>query len=335
MERNRLKELLIQFKKQNILVIGDLMLDRYIWGRVERISPEAPVPIVLVNKEEIVCGGACNVAANIARLGARASMVGFLGNDFYGRQLDAELKKISICTDGIIVEPGRQTTVKSRIIGNNQQIARIDREEIEPRGLEMEHKLMSRIESIIKKNNITGIVISDYAKGAISGPVLDYVIRLARKSSIFVSVDPKLKNFHLYKDVGIITPNHAETSQTLGIYLDSEDKFLEAGRTLLKRHKSEAILITRGANGMQLFEKSGRIQHIPTKARKVFDVTGAGDSVIATFALTKACNSTFVEAAEVSNFAAGYVVGILGTATCNPENLLEFFDECTKSTALS
>lgn len=316
---NRGMDILSNFKKGVVLVIGDLVMDHFIWGKVRRISPEAPVPVVEVNSESLMLGGAANVVNNIHSLGGRVLVCGVIGKDDAGKKLVYELKQKGIPSEGVIVEGDRPTSVKTRIIAHSQQVVRFDREKRDKIHLDA---MKSIIDYTKKKIGSVGVVvISDYAKGVISEELVEEVINIARKNNRPVAVDPKVSHFDFYKNVSIITPNNDEASQASGIDIEDNTSLLRAGEVLLNKLGSEAILITRGEHGMSLFENNGGITHIPTVAKEVYDVSGAGDTVIGSVALAIASGASFKEAAVISNFAAGIVVGKVGTATITPQEL--------------
>ena len=308
-----------QFKKARIMVIGDLMVDEYIWGKVARISPEAPVPVVNVTSENLRLGGAGNVVHNIHDLGAKVFVGGTVGNDEMGRRLIMDLSEMGLNTQGIIVDPGRPTTVKTRIIAHHQQVVRFDREVTGPIPDSVREKILERVEERI--DELDAILISDYAKGVVTQPLMDRVRSLAQAKGKILAVDPKVKNFPLFREVTIITPNHQEAAEGAGRIVQSEEDLLEVGKILLERLKVQSVLITRGEKGMSLFQRSGEITHIPTMAKEVYDVTGAGDTAIAVLTLAMAVGASPKEAAILSNYAAGIVVQELGTATVKPWEL--------------
>ena len=309
--------ILREFKKKKILVIGDLILDRYIWGRVSRISPEAPVPIVEVTKEDFLLGGASNVAHNIVALGGSASIVGVIGNDRSGDVLMNLLDERGIQCQGIF-RSTRTTIVKTRVIAHNQQVVRFDKEDKDRLDGKVFRGLLEYIRKMIPNHD--AVIISDYKKGVISSELIREVLKNSKPSHIFVSVDPKVGHFNLYKNVSLITPNLAEASLASGIEIEDEKSLINAGRTLLKTLSCEAVLITRGEQGMSLFEKE-KVTHIPTVTRDVYDVTGAGDTVIAAFTIAHAAGASMKEAAVIANHAAGIVVGKVGTAVATPDQL--------------
>ena len=317
----RLKAIIQKFPKARVLVLGDLILDEFIWGKVERISPEAPVPVGLVNSASFMPGGATNVAGNIASLGGSAFICGVTGDDKAGRTLDLELRKRGVDTSGIIVDAHRPTTVKTRIIAHHQQVVRVDREKSGP----LDDALLEQILTFIRARieTVDAVIIEDYGKGVIVPRLLTRIIPWARKYKKIVTVDPKIDHFSYYKGVTCITPNEKEAQGGSGVIIKDSADIEQAGKKLLKELDLESCLITRGENGMSLFERDGKSIHIPTVAQEVFDVSGAGDTVIATFTLALACGAGKLEAAHLSNFAAGIVVSKMGTAVVTKEELLE------------
>jgi rfaE bifunctional protein kinase chain/domain len=319
--RKRLNTFIDKFPKTRILVVGDIVLDHYIWGKVSRISPEAPVPVVHVTRENLLLGGATNVVNNIHALNGKVSICGVIGRDEAGRQLTHLLREEGITTDGLFVESGRPTTIKTRIIAHSQQVVRFDRETKNEIGRETRARIFDHVRQKIH-DGIDAIVISDYSKGLITRELVRDIVKLAKKKGgVIVSVDPKVNHFGMYSGVTILTPNTNEASIAVKIEIEDENSLRKAGMILLKQLKCDAVLITRGEHGMSLFERGGRITHIPTVAREVFDVTGAGDTVISALTLAMAAGANMVDAAALSNYAAGIVVGVVGTATVKPEAL--------------
>lgn len=304
------RRILNTFKKKKILVIGDLILDRYIWGKVNRISPEAPVPVVEVTDENFLLGGAANVANNIMALGGRATIVGVAGHDRGGEFLRKMLEERGIQHEGVLWG-SRPTTVKTRVIAHSQQVVRFDREE---RG-RVDGKVLKSLFNFIHSTLIEhdAVILSDYRKGVVSSELVREILKYSRPKNIFVSVDPKIGHFHCYKNVSLITPNVMEASIASGIEIKDENSLIKAGRILLRKMSCNAVLITRGEYGVSLFEKD-RVLHIPTVAKNVYDVTGAGDTVIATFTISFISGATMQESAVIANHAAGIVVGEVGTA---------------------
>jgi D-beta-D-heptose 7-phosphate kinase/D-beta-D-heptose 1-phosphate adenosyltransferase len=309
-----------KFHRKRILVIGDVMLDRFIWGSVHRISPEAPVPVVEIRTETTCLGGAANVAANIRSLGATPVPLGVIGRDDEGRKLCEILKKMGAPTSGLITDPGRATTVKTRIIAQHQQVCRTDREDRSPLAPAIHRKAIDRFRIQLPK--VDAVVISDYAKGLITPQFLKEILPAAKSAGRIVCVDPKLQNLAAYQPATVITPNTLEAERSSGITISGKSELQRAGRKILQESRIQHLLITRGEEGMALFEGKDRITYIPTVAREVFDVTGAGDTVISTLALGLVAGLSILEAAMLSNIAAGIVVGKLGTASATPEELI-------------
>lgn len=316
----RAKSLIDKFSKAKVLVIGDLIMDHFIWGTVKRISPEAPVPVVDVKDESIMLGGSANVVNNLRSLKAKCLLTGVVGNDFDGKRLLDDLKKEKVSTDGIIVDKTRLTTIKTRVIAHSQQVVRFDREVKEKIKEKTLDKVLSYIETNIKKADI--VILSDYAKGVITKDLAAKVIELANKHDKMVAVDPKTEHYEFYKGATFMTPNNLEASQLSGIDIVDNKTLKKAEAKIAGDLNLDALLVTRGEHGMSLFEASGET-HIPTVAREVFDVSGAGDTVIAIFSLALAVGASFKEAAALSNIAAGIVVGKVGTAAVTREELLE------------
>lgn len=314
-----------KFSGVRILVVGDIMLDRFIWGNVTRISPEAPVPVLVVEKETFLLGGAANVVNNIHSLGGKASLCGVVGDDEMGGKVIKKLGEMGIERQGVLIEPGRQTTVKTRIIAHHQQLVRIDREMTQ-------HPKISTVRSLseyLKKNikGFDGIILSDYGKGLLTKNLVRDAIRRADGFGKFVMVDPKTKNFFFYRGATVITPNTGEASSASGIPITDESSLNRAGGILLKRLRCDAMVITRGEDGMAVFEPLQRPLLVPTKAKEVYDVTGAGDTVIGTMALALGAGGSIRKAAELANHAAGIVVGKVGTATVGQEELIKVIKE--------
>ena len=319
MGEQRLKKILTGFPKAKILVIGDIMMDRFIWGKVSRISPEAPVPVVVVEKESFLFGGAANVVHNIHALGGKVLLCGVVGEDEIGERFLEDLAQAGIETRGILVEPGRQTTMKTRIIAAHQQVVRIDRETAG----HLRASTVRGLSELIKENvkAFDGVILSDYGKGVLTRGLIHSAIRRAREARRFVLVDPKLKNFSFYKRAKVVTPNTAEASSASGMPITDLASLKKAGKRLMRKLKCDALVITRGEEGMAIFEAHRDPFLVPTVAKEVYDVTGAGDTVIATMALALASGADVREAASLANVAAGIVVGKMGTATVSPQEL--------------
>ena len=319
-ESKRLIKYIDRFPSTRTLVVGDVMLDHYIWGNVSRISPEAPVPVVNVTKESVLLGAATNVVNIVHSLGGKVNVCGVIGHDEAVRQLTHMLRVRGIHTEGLIVESGRPTTIKTRVIAHSQQVVRFDRET----KVGIDRDTHRRIFEYVKRqadDGLDAIVLSDYSKGVVTKDLVRDIVKLAKKKGLIVSVDPKVNHFGIYRGVTILTPNTKEASIGSRIEIQDDDSLLRAGALLLKRLQCNAVLVTRGEYGMSLFERGGRVTHIPPVAREVFDVTGAGDTVISTLTLAMAASANMVDAAKLSNYAAGIVVGVVGTASVRPDEL--------------
>ena len=315
-----LKELLRNFHGRKIAVIGDLMLDRYYWGSVQRVSPEAPVPVVEVESESIRLGGAANVACNIQALGGDPVLVGLVGNDHLGVSLVDMLKERNLETRGVVVDSSRPTTIKTRVIAHGQHVVRIDNES----KADCPDHLVSRIVDAVRYNirDIDGIVIEDYNKGVVTTEVIRQVVAIASKYEKIVTVDPKFNNFSEYKGVTVFKPNRREVEEVLGGRLKTEDDLVNAGKRLLAMLSAQNVLLTRGEEGMSLFEANGNVMHVPTMAEHVQDVSGAGDTVIATLTMALAGGAGIREACVLANCAGGVVVGSVGIVPIEPPQLM-------------
>lgn len=318
LNEDRVEHILETMGGSKVLILGDIMLDEYLFGAVNRISPEAPVPVVEINSTKLLLGGSANVAHNIRSLGDEPILVGTVGDDEAAVKLAQLLKEKHISRDFLVNDESRQTTIKTRIVAHSQQIVRADRESQHELDTDTEQRVLKRFLSVA--DGIDAVIISDYGKGVITKSLLERVIDDCVARGIFVAVDPKETHFFNYQRVSLITPNHHEAGFAYGQRIHSERDLLEVGNGLLHRLQAKAILITRGPQGMSLFY-DGDATHIPTFARQVYDVTGAGDTVIATFVAAICAGASMVEAAIISNAAAGYVVGELGTATITKSQL--------------
>jgi D-beta-D-heptose 7-phosphate kinase/D-beta-D-heptose 1-phosphate adenosyltransferase len=315
-----------EFADKKIMVVGDLILDRYVWGRISRISPEAPVPVLLIDKEDsYVPGGGSNVANNLAELGAEVFLVGAVGEDKNADKLKSELKKRKINVDGIFSDAKRQTILKTRVMAYHhpyhQQVVRVDRED----GHNISGSLSGKIMDYIKEKicDVDALIVEDYGKGLMTSSLLKKIIDVAGKNKKIISVDPKENHFNMYKKVSVITPNRYEAAKWVGRSLDNMNAVKWAGEKLLKGTKSDVILITLGEEGMVVFQKGDKPQHIPTLEKKdVFDVSGAGDTVIGVYTLSLASGASPVVAAHIANCAAGIVVTRTGTAVVGKQELL-------------
>ncbi len=361
-------ETLSNFSNQKIAVIGDLILDKYIYGEVDRISPEAPVPIVRVMKEKYVPGGAANVAANISTLEGKPYLFGIVGNDRYKNILLQKIEELNISTSGIIIDPNKTTTRKTRIIGLNQQLLRIDNENTDYIESHLEDEFLLKLKEV---SNLSAIIVSDYAKGVITKQLILQLIQFSKENNILLIIDPKPKHKDWYTGSTLITPNKKEAQEMSGILIDSEDDFIKSGKELVNQFDSN-IIITAGAEGMYVFEKGlttqpplsnkeGKIRnsgidiplekgeqkgvdqltthnstltthnlsvsHIQTVAKEVYDVSGAGDTVIAVLALALSCKASLIDAAILANQAAGIKVGKIGTKPVFLKELVKEFQE--------
>lgn len=317
--KKRLKSVFGTMKSKRIMVIGDLMLDEYIWGKVDRISPEAPVPVVEVQSELFKLGGAGNVANNLLSLGAKVIINAVRGNDRHGDILNGILEDLKLPTESVFIDNKRSTTVKTRIIAHTQQVARIDKEDKSLISEAMLRKLMSSYKDNLGK--LDALIISDYGKGVVSKKLINQVVPIARQNSIPVCVDPKERNFPHYKNVSVITPNIKELSFGAGIKIEDYDHIMQAAQKVRSMLGCDMILVTRGEHGMSLFTQSQGATDIPTTAKAVYDVTGAGDTVIACFTLALSAGASPEEAAMISNVAAGLVVAEVGAASVSWEKL--------------
>ena len=315
-----LKKILDNFKNIKIGVVGDLMLDDYIYGTVERISPEAPVPVVNVKEEKFVLGGAANVVNNLASLGAKTICFGVIGNDANGERLLGAFADKKIDVSGLIRDKERTTIVKRRIIGSNQQLLRIDWEDITPISTFLEYALLRNIES--KIDELDAVILSDYDKGVLTPMVAKEIVRMCRDRGKIVTVDPKPKNAMNYYGATSMTPNRKEAKECLG--MERATNMEEVGKELKEKLKLDNLLLTRSEEGMSLFIEN-KIVNIPTFAKEVYDVTGAGDTVISVFTLAAASGVSWHEAAKIANTAAGVVVGKMGTSTVTKDEILEFY----------
>jgi rfaE bifunctional protein kinase chain/domain len=308
------------FRNKRILVFGDLMLDRFIWGAVSRISPEAPVPVVEIKKESTHLGGAANVAFNIRCLGGIPVPIGVIGDDVEGACLREEFRALQCPVGGLIIDKSRPTSIKTRILAHHQQVCRTDREDRSPLSPAIQTRVMEKFRAALSSSD--AVIVSDYSKGLISRPLLRRTLPQARAARKIVCVDPKMRDFSAYRPATIITPNTVEAENASGIPITGNRNLLRAGKKILSESGIEHLLITRGEEGMALFESTSKMTCIPTVAKEVFDVTGAGDTVISTIALSLVSGLPILESAILSNIAAGIVVGKLGTASVTPEELI-------------
>ncbi|HVF51370.1 MAG TPA: D-glycero-beta-D-manno-heptose-7-phosphate kinase [Pyrinomonadaceae bacterium] len=320
--KERAGEIVGRMRGRRVVVFGDVMLDEFVWGDVTRISPEAPVPVVDIRRESARLGGAANVLANLVALGARARVVGVVGYDSAGERLKGQLAAAGALhvEDGLVVDASRPTTVKTRIIAHNQLVVRADRERRERVGGQVEERIIEVLRTAL--NDADALVVSDYDKGAVTPRILSEVLPLALAAQVPALVDPKMRNFEAYRPATLITPNHHEALRLSNTEDDTDEGMAGAARRIRARVGCASVLITRGERGMMLLEGDGEPVFVGTVAREVYDVTGAGDTVIATLAASLSAGATLVEAAMLANHAAGIVVGKLGTATATADELL-------------
>ncbi|HJN57063.1 MAG: D-glycero-beta-D-manno-heptose-7-phosphate kinase [Candidatus Woesearchaeota archaeon] len=320
MNKEKLLKIIENFNEKKILVVGDIILDKSIWGEVSRISPEAPVQVVDVSKESYSPGAAANVANNISALNAEAFMVGIIGNDAAKNILIPKLKNSSIDVDGIFIDTNKPTIQKVRVIGRSQQLLRFDYEKKGYIDDSTENKIF---EFILKKiNEIDAVIVSDYAKGIITKKLMEKLIGLCNKNNKIIVIDPKPKHKSFYKNSTLITPNHTEAQKMTGNEEEENiDKYVEVMGKKLQQELNSNVLITRGEKGMSLFEKNNEITHIPTYAKEVFDIVGAGDTSVATLTLALVAGATYKEAAVIANHAAGITVGKVGTSIVSIDEL--------------
>jgi D-glycero-beta-D-manno-heptose-7-phosphate kinase len=320
--KQRAAELLRESRNRNIVVLGDVMLDEFIWGDVTRVSPEAPVPVVDIRRESTNPGGAANVLANLLALGAQAVVIGVVGDDAAGEKIRASLRKDGgVQTDDLLIaDDSRPTTIKTRIIAHNQMVVRTDREQRTPVNGVTEDRIINAVKAAIR--NAHALVVSDYEKGVVTRRILSEVLPAAY-GRMPVLIDPKIRNFDFYRPATLVTPNHYEALRLTNLDEDSDSGLQAAARMIQKRLSCDAVLITRGDRGMMLLEGNRDPVYVETAAQEVFDVTGAGDTVIATLAAALAAGASMTEAAVLANQAAGIVVGKIGTATASAEEVLD------------
>ncbi len=310
-----------RFKGKKILVVGDLILDHYIFGDVDRVSPEAPVPVVWASNEKFVGGGAVNVALNLVALGSEVSLCGVTGDDHFGKLLLSLIKKENIDTSLIVKDKKRPTTLKTRIMAQHQQVVRLDWESKEFLSLETNSSVLRQFKKEISR--FDGVIIEDYGKGVINPPLVEEMVALCKKEDKIITVDPKEEHFDYYQDVTAMTPNLKEAQMAAQMKIRSKEEINLLGEVIFNKLNPRALLITLGEDGMRLFVEKSKVYHIPTYALEVYDVTGAGDTVISVFTLALVSGASFVEAALISNFAAGIVVEKLGAATTSRQELIK------------
>jgi len=321
----RAAELARRIEGKRVVVFGDVMLDEFVWGDVTRISPEAPVPVVDIKRESVRLGGAANVLANLRALGLCASIVGVVGADRAAERVRAELREAcgAGADESLITDVSRPTTLKTRIIAHSQLVVRADREQRAPVDGPTEERIVETLRRLLQ--GADALVVSDYDKGAVTPGVLGEILPAAEAAGVPVLIDPKLRNFDAYRPARLVTPNHHEALRVTNTEDDTDAGVAHAARLIRERLGCGSVLITRGERGMTLLEEDGEPTYVPTAAREVYGVTGAGDTVIATLAAGLAAGATLVEAAMLANHAAGVVVGKLGTATATAAELLASF----------
>ncbi len=321
-DKSRLVRLIEKFSRCRILVVGDVMVDEYIWGRVTRISPEAPVPVVERRGCSLVPGGAGNVVRTLISLGANVTLIGEIGQDSSGEWLRSHLQSEGVGVNGLVEVPGRETTVKTRIIAHKQQVVRVDSENKSPIDGPVIEELLRNVENELDSVNV--VILSDYAKGLLHEKTIPLIVEKCLEKGVMVAVDPAVHHADLYRGVTVLTPNHHEAALMAGREMETEDDVEDVGTSLAGRLGCRYLVITRGEDGMTVLEAEQKaIEHIPAVAREVFDVTGAGDTVIGTLALGLAAGGGILEAAIISNYAAGVVVAKFGTATVTVDELKE------------
>jgi D-beta-D-heptose 7-phosphate kinase/D-beta-D-heptose 1-phosphate adenosyltransferase len=318
----RAEEIARRMRGRRVVVYGDCMLDEFVWGDVTRISPEAPVPVVEIRRESVHLGGAANVLANLIALGALSAVVGVVGHDAAGERLRATLRETNAlqADDYLITDESRPSTIKTRIIAHNQLVVRADRERRTPVDARTEDRLIDALGEALKEAD--AFVVSDYDKGAVTPRILAEILPLAYERGILVLVDPKIRNFDSYRPATLVTPNHHEALRLTNSEDDTDEGLKRAAHLIRERLSCESVLITRGERGMMLLESSHEPVYVETMAREVYDVTGAGDTVIATLAASLAAGATMMEAAMLANHAAGIVVAKVGTATASADELV-------------
>ncbi|MBD3224391.1 MAG: D-glycero-beta-D-manno-heptose-7-phosphate kinase [Caldithrix sp.] len=316
---NKLNTILNDLQGKRVVVLGDLMIDEYLWGKVRRLSPEAPVPIVALEKEALRFGGAANVALNLQTLGVKPVLLGLVGEDRMGDNFFNLLQQNHLSHDGIITASDRPTTVKTRIIGETQHLARVDREVNAYIDDYTADEIIKRFEKLIE--GADAVIYEDYNKGVLNKKVIRETIRLAEDRKIITSVDPKFINFMEYQRVTLFKPNIKEAARALAAVIETDEDIQKAGFQLMEQLSSQHLLLTLGSRGIMLFNRSGKINHIPTKTRKVADVSGAGDTVISMMTAALCGGASFYEAAYLANFAAGIVCEEVGVVPINIETL--------------
>jgi len=330
MNQSMTKRFLDTVDKVRILVVGDLMLDEYLWGRTERISPEAPVPVVDIVREEWRLGGAGNVVNNLVELGCRVAMASVVGDDEEGERVLATLQVKGVDVGAVLTAPGRRTSRKTRVLATNQQVLRVDRETRHAIPADFEQYLLELIGGLVGDCQV--VLISDYQKGVLGEHLLQGIIRIARQQGIPVVVDPKGRDYLRYRGATVLTPNRREAQLASGQEFSSEEQLRSGCRRLRADLDLDALLVTRSEEGMSLFSREGEPLNLPTEAREVYDVSGAGDTVVAFLGAGLAVGMTMAEAAQLANLAAGVVVGKVGTSTVTLQELRRAVDRLQHDT---
>ncbi len=319
MRRGRVREICRAMRKATVAVIGDVMLDRYIWGQVERISPEAPVPVIMVANSSVRPGGAANVAWNLFSLGLKARLAGVIGRDNSGKELKALMAGKGLAVGSLVADPRRRTTEKIRMIAHSQQLVRADFESTEALRAKVLQRLLVSVKNALSGASV--VVVSDYGKCVVTPEVMDFVRGHCAAKKVPILIDPKEGHFSLYRGAFAVTPNKKEAGGFYNTKIRNEDDLEVVGRSLLRDLEAGAVLVTRGEEGMTLFQEGKRARQFPTRASEVYDVTGAGDTVISVLGAGLAAGATLYESIELANAAAGIVVKELGTAAVRPEEL--------------
>jgi len=319
LSENRIKELKDNFESKRIAIIGDMMLDGYYWGDVKRVSPEAPVPVLEVEEEFFRFGGAANVALNVLALGGIPVPIGVIGYDNNGTIFTSLLTESKIIAEGILIDETRPTTTKTRVIADSQHVVRIDKESKNYINDEMQDKIFDFINN--KVNEFDGIILQDYNKGVLTEKLIERIVELANKKNVLITVDPKFNNFFAYKNVTVFKPNRKEAEEKLGIKITSSEDVTFAGNRLMDKLNSKYLLMTLSEEGVAVFEKGKEEKRMPTKARKVADVSGAGDTVISTLTMALAAGADILEASYLANYAGGIVCGEVGIVPVDREKL--------------
>ncbi len=322
-----LRQILAGFERKRIAVVGDVMIDRYYWGHVGRISPEAPVPVVEIDSEQVRFGGAANVANNIRCLGGTPLLVGLIGDDHAGNSFAEMLRDQSMDTEGLVVDSGRPTTIKTRVIAAGQHVVRVDNESKADCPERLQHRIVDAVKYRIQQ--IDAVLIEDYNKGVLTKDVIDELLAVARKYAKIVTVDPKFNHFLDFKGVTLFKPNRREAEEVLGGRLRTDADIVAAGKRLVEILGAHNVLLTRGEEGMSLFEAGGEVTHMHSVAGNVQDVSGAGDTVISTLTLGLAAGVDVLTSCQLANCAAGVVVGQVGIVPVSPEQLLHASLACS------